>query len=382
MRGRHRRDSGGTRTIAVSPRRDRAGTRHRLRRRGSITAPVAGLFGVLTVMLTCLVPAAAATASTTAGRCAELDIPVTAGLLLPATMHATLCTPDTANPATAPVQVLVAGGTYGSAYWSGLGITQYSYTAAANAAGTITLALDRIGTGRSSKPLSALVTTDVQASAIHQVIGKLRTGALDGVRHGRVALVGHSLGSMTAVIEAATYRDVDAVILTGYTHKISMADTLAGVITQMHPAILEGRTLDPGYLTTVPGIRPAQFYSAADRNPALMAAEERSKDIFSIAELPIASLASLAGLSPAVSRGIAVPVLQAVGELDGVFCGPAGSDCSSAQALHAAEAGGYSTALTTYVQPGAGHSLALARDGAQFAAFANTWLAGVIGGTR
>jgi pimeloyl-ACP methyl ester carboxylesterase len=113
-----------------------------------------------------------------------------------------------------------------------------------------------------------------------------------------------------------------------------------------------------------------------------MAAEERTKDLFSAAELPVATVA---GLNPAVSRRITVPALTAAGELDSVFCGPLSADCSSAVALHTAEAAGYSSELTTYVQPGAGHSLALARDGGQAATFTQAWLAGVLAaddGTR
>jgi pimeloyl-ACP methyl ester carboxylesterase len=311
-------------------------------------------------------PASAARQTT----CAEVDEPVQSGLLT-ATMHATLCSTSTTQDA--PLQVLVSGGTYNRTYWAGLGQHDYSYTRRANATGFDTLAVDRIGTGDSSHPLSALVTAWVQADAVHQLITRARNGTLDGHRHRLVALVGHSLGSMVAVIAAARFPgDAGAVILTGYSHLISGSQLLTS-LTSMYPAALEGRRLDPGYLTTRPGVRAGLFHASDDVDPAVLTADEATKDASSATELPDAVLVGMAG---ATSRSITVPVLEANGGRDSWAC--TAVDCSSSEALRAAEQPYFSTPLTTYVQPRSGHSLALASDGGEFADFAGRWLTDVL----
>ncbi|WP_284741854.1 alpha/beta fold hydrolase [Amycolatopsis sp. RTGN1] len=338
--------------------------RHRAARRAFGTA-LAALFAVVAAILAGLGPSASAAQQSRS--CTELDIPVNSGLLAEA-MHATLCGPADGR-AGAPLQVLVAGGTYNRSYWSGLGLDAYSYTARANAAGFATLAVDRIGTGASSHPLSTLITASLQADAVHQVIVHAREGSLDGQQHDQVALVGHSLGSMAAVITAARHPgDVDAVILTGYSHRIA-PDQLLTSLTSMHPAALEGRPLDPGYLTTIPGARAALFHAADDVDPAVLAADEATKDVGSATELPDGVLV---GLAQATSRRITAPVLEANGGRDSWAC--TAVDCTSADTLHAAEQPSFAAPLTTYVQARSGHCLALAADGGEFAQFASVWL--------
>jgi pimeloyl-ACP methyl ester carboxylesterase len=264
-------------------------------------------------------------------------------------------------------------GTYNRTYWSGLGLDAYSYTSQANATGNATVAVDRIGTGESSHPLSPLVTAGLQADAVHQLITRARSGGLDGRHHTRIALVGHSLGSMAAVIAAARHPgDADALILTGYSHQLA-ADQLLASLASMHPAVLEGRALDPGYLTTKPGARAKLFHAAGDVDPAVAAADEATKDASSATELPDAVLV---GMAAATSRSIKIPVLEANGGHDAWACTAA--QCGSAEALRAAEQPYFSGLLSTYVQPRAGHCLALAADGGQFSSFATNWLAGVL----
>ncbi len=283
-------------------------------------------------------------------------------------MHATLCLP-VLPAADIPLQVLVAGGTYNRTYWAGLGLPNYSYSARAASAGFATLAVDRIGTGRSSQPLSILVSASMQADALHQVITRVRSGVLTGRKHTRVALAGHSLGSMAAVIAAARHpADVDALILTGYSHRIAPGGLLTS-LASMYPAASEGRPLDLGYLTTRPGVRGSLFHAYGEVDPAVLAADEITKDVASATELPDGVLA---GLSRDTSRRITAPVLEANGERDSWAC--TAVDCASAASLLAAEHGYFTAPLTTYVQPRSGHSLALARDGGAFTDFASGWL--------
>jgi len=187
-----------------------------------------------------------------------------------------------------------------------------------------------------------------------------------------VITVGHSVGAGIAAIEAATYHDVQGVILTGFGHPQSLTSTIDAFTRYVHPAFLDpqfaGQHLDPGYLTTVPGVREEFFYSDTDVDPAVVAVDEATKDKISLTELT--DVVALAFTSP-LSRSITVPTLLLDGSQDALFCqGLLASDCSSAAALKAAEAPFFSSAaqLQTYVQAGAGHDVALslnATDGYQ-----------------
>ncbi|RSM80595.1 alpha/beta hydrolase [Amycolatopsis sp. WAC 01375] len=371
MRGRHTRTRNHPRrSIPVQASGRRQHGRHRRSRRPFHAAVV-----LLIALAAGVLAAGGASAATEPARaaCTDLDIPVASGLVA-ARMHASLCLPSS-PAADIPLQVLVSGGTYNHTYWSGLGLPAYSYTARATSAGFATLAVDRIGTGASSHPLSTLVTASMQADALHQVITRARSGGLTGQKHARVALAGHSLGSMAAVIAAARHpADVDALILTGYSHRIAPAELLTS-LASMYPAALEGRPLDPGYLTTRPGVRGSLFHATGEVDPAMLAADEATKDVASATELP----GVLVGLSRDTSRRITAPVLEANGEKDSWAC--TAVDCTSADSLRAAEQGYFTAPLTTYVQPHTGHSLALARDGGAFTDFASGWLHHVLAET-
>lgn len=194
--------------------------------------------------------AGSASADTT---CEDLRVPVSL-LGLPQTMYGRLCSP----PGATTVQVLIPGGTYNSSYWD-IAYTPdtRSYRKAMNDAGIATLAVDRLGTGRSSKPLSTLVTATAQASAAHEVIKTVRP------RFDKVVVGGHSIGSAMAMIEAGLYHDVDGVLVTDMTHRMNFI-TVLPVLANMIPApldpVLGSRGLDVGYLTTSPGTRYDAFH--------------------------------------------------------------------------------------------------------------------------
>ena len=142
-------------------------------------------------------------------------------------IRGTLCAPIGATTAI----VLVPGATYDQTYWDfpyDPGV--YNARQAFNRAGYTTLTLDRLGTGTSSRPLSLSVTSTLQARAVHDVITALRAGAIGDRTYGRVVLGAHSLGSVVAVIEAATYHDEDALLVTGLSHKpnyLNLAELVA-----------------------------------------------------------------------------------------------------------------------------------------------------------
>ena len=295
----------------------------------------------------CLVPATADAAQTT---CEDVRVPVRTGLTTQ-TMYGRLCVPQGATT----LQVLVPGGTYDNVYWDiGYHPDVLSYRRAMNDAGIATVAVDRLGSGRSSRPLSALVTVSTQADAVHAVVQALRP------RFDAVVLVGHSIGSATATIEAATYRDVDGVVITGLTHHVN-APGAVPVFTTLIPAALDPRLadygLDLGYLTTAAGSRYGSFHTPGDTEPGALDFDELTKGVVTAGEtLDTVLITTLVPLS----RRLTVPVLVVMGGGDANFCGPPlGADCSSHEALRLSESSFYApqARLRAYVVPGYGHSV-------------------------
>ncbi len=322
-----------------------------------------------TVLLTaasCLVPPAGP-AGAAAVTCEEVRVPVSL-VGTTQTMYGKLCTPQGATA----VQVLIPGGTYNGSYWDiSYKPETRSYRQSMNNAGYATLAVDRLGTGKSSKPLSALVTASAQASAVHQVIRTLRP------RFAKVFVGGHSIGAAMAMIEAGTYRDVDGVIVTGMTHRMNLI-TVLPVLANMIPAPLDlrflGSTLDLGYLTTAPGTRFKAFHSPGPNVAEAMSFDESTKDVFAVTEA-VDTIVLTNVLIP-FTKQINVPVLLVVGDGDTHFCGqPLGSDCSSAAALRASEAPFFSGAaqLQTYVLSGYGHSINYAPNAPTYHQVVKNW---------
>lgn len=294
------------------------------------------------------------------------------------TIHGQLCLPSS-GPAPSAVQLLVHGGTYNRYYWDlPYDPARYSYQRDMAAHGYATFAVDLLGSGRSSKPSSLPLTISAQAESLHEIIGHLRAGRVEGMRFGRVVIVGHSVGSGIVAAEASTYHDVDGVILTGITHLPSLPAIGLGAALGLQPAFVDpqlaGEHGDPLYFTTKPGARARLFYAAADADPNVIAADEATKDQVSV---PGMGTVAVFGIVLPATYGITVPVFQAVGSDDILFCGAlALRDCSDADTLRAQEAPYYNPAaeLTTYVLPGAGHSLALHKNAADYRAATRAWL--------
>jgi pimeloyl-ACP methyl ester carboxylesterase len=107
---------------------------------------------------------------------------------------------------------------------------------------------------------------------------------------------------------------------------------------------------------------------------ATFAADEATKDQVSV---PGMGTVALFGIVLPATKGITVPVFQVVGEKDVLFCGLlALRDCSSARALRAQEAPYYAdpSKLSMYVLPGAGHSVALHENAADYRDATRSWL--------
>lgn len=339
--------------------------------------------GILFASLTAAVPAEAAAIS-----CSDTDLPVTGPGLpplvpgAPSIVHGRLCLPAGDAPDT--VQLLVHGGTYNSAYWDlPYQPERYSYQRDMAAHGYATFAADQLGAGGSSRPLSLPLSVWAAAESMHEVVGHLRAGRVGGVPFAKVVIVGHSVGSGIVAVEASTYHDVDGVVLTGITHLPALPVLALGAALGLQPALLDGQLgrlgSDPLYFTTRPGARAGLFYAAGDADPAVIAADEATKDQVSV---PGMGTVALFGIVLPATWGITAPVFQVVGEKDVLFCGVlALRDCSGAAVLRAQEAPYYAdpSKLSMYVLPGAGHSVALHENAGEYRSATRSWLQGSLG---
>ncbi|MBW4718435.1 alpha/beta hydrolase [Saccharothrix obliqua] len=331
------------------------------------------LAAALLLIVTLTTPAGARTATVD---CSEAELPVSVGLLTQ-TVRGQLCRPAGTTPGT--VQLLVHGATYSSRYWDfPFDGHRYSYQRDLATRGIATFAFDAIGSGRSDHPLSVLVTGVAQASVVHQLVGKLRSGHVLGRRFERVVLVGHSMGSGLAVVAAATYRDVDGVVLTGYSHAVNMVEFVRIFAQGIRPAALDPtlvrRGTDPGYITTAAGQRRV-FHDPGVVDPAVVDADEDTKDQVPATIVP--DLFPLAFVSP-LSRQIDVPVLLVNGAADRIFCAAV---CADRARLLDAERPYFAptTPVDAYLLPNAGHTLGYAPNAADYRTAVAEWMSARFG---
>jgi pimeloyl-ACP methyl ester carboxylesterase len=319
--------------------------------------------------------ASARTAAPALRQCRTIDIPVAPEQGAPATWHvaAEYCTPYGIHAST--VDVLVPGATYNHLYWDpAIDPSLYSYADKTLEAGRAVLDIDRLGTGGSSQPVSTDITATADVYALHQVILLAR----HVLRYSQVDVIGHSLGSIIAAVDAGTYpSDPTRLVLTGYLNDES-SDVLV-LENDLYPADQDPQFansgLDSGYLTTRPGTRDSLFYY--NGNPAVIAYDEAHKDVLSATEeeslLPIEE----APAGQSVTDDITAPVLLIVGQEDFFFCEGSGVvDCTDSPGVQAYEQPYFAdTASLSYEWlPGTGHDLALSQSADRSFAMINAWL--------
>jgi len=260
------------------------------------------------------------------------------------------------------VQLLVHGGTYGHIYWDfTYQPAMYSYVQYMTNAGYATFNLDRIGVGESDHPLPALVTIQVDAYVLSQLVSDLTTGAYGGPAFQKVLLVGHSVGSAISIAEAANpqFAHVDGVILSGFLHFVDPVE-VARLANDIYPADQDPdprfKDLPPGYFTTKPNTRGQIFYDLPNADPQVIATDEQTKE--TITDNEFTTFFSIAN-SP-LSRYIQVPVLEVVGQDDALFCLGTFS-CTNRDTVQRYESTYYApqAQLQLRVIPQAGHDLNL-----------------------
>jgi pimeloyl-ACP methyl ester carboxylesterase len=194
------------------------------------------------------------------------------------------------------------------------------------------------------------------------VVQALRNGSL-GTPFERVVGVGHSLGSMVLSSEAGEYRDLDALITTGFSHSLNYASAAVRILGRDYLARSDpkysGIITDPGYLTSMPGTRQ-YFYNVEDADPSVIAADEQLKSTDTVVEA--ATLLMYNYLN--ADRTLNIPVLVIDGQDEPFFCGLQSADCSSSQTLLDFERPWYGPNATVeaLVVPNTGHDTMLERS--------------------
>ncbi|MFE5023365.1 alpha/beta hydrolase [Streptomyces sp. NPDC056656] len=279
------------------------------------------------------------------------------------------------------LQILLHGASYDHRYWDWPFAPQnYSYVRFATENHCATLAVDRIGSGMSSRPPGRENTMRAQARALSHLVEAARTGGLAAHAFDRVVLVGHSLGSILAGAEAAWYADVDAVVMTGHLGVDSGAKNNDARLdagfrpVAQDPAVghLTG-LVDDAYLTPNPEHRVPMFYVPANADPEVIALDERIKGVITLAEVSDMGTAADAGES------IRVPTLAMLGELDAMQFDPA-TEKSTYEAVKRATPQA-PTCFEYVVLAGVGHNINLHRDAPVAYRMIGEWLDSVSEGS-
>lgn len=289
-------------------------------------------------------------------------------------MAAWLCARGTIRHKT--IQVLIHGATFDHHYWNfPYQPETYSYVHHITEAGYAALIVDRIGYGLSSHPTDGLdVDLHTGAFTIHQVVQALRGGQMvvpgfGRVQAERVQLVGSSLGSFISLLEASTYKDVDGIVLTSFSHRVG-----SGGISSFElviPAELDPKfsyfPLIPlfNYLSEAPGAREFLFYYLPNMDPVVAWLDTVLRQTWTVGEIN--------DIVPTLMEPIdvEVPTLIINGDYDVIACDV---PCTANDWL-AGEAELYPPEACAEVQivPEAGHALTLHRNAPEFFAAVQEW---------
>ncbi len=268
---------------------------------------------------------------------------------------------------TAVVMLLLHGGAYDRQYWAPPhSDTQYSYVKAGVEEGYIIVNLDRLGYGESTRPNGDILTFDLGADAVSDVVDQIHAGAL-GQDVETIILNGHSMGGIVAEIAAAENQHVSGLIVSGLANT---PDTDGGDDEDgggppagrnpFVPAQSDAKFADHAwadtYVTTAPGVRSMIFHapSTIDDSIAELEADMRH----TIANAEIRSVMSGQAERPTFNG----PSVHFLGQFDRIAC--EGQDCAERFA-----GTNYHTIIS-----GAGHSINLSLQATTFFKQTFEWL--------
>lgn len=105
--------------------------------------------------------------------------------------------------------------------WNFKPVKSYGHAREMARRGYTSVTVDRLGYGASDKPLGTGSCIGSQADVAHQIVqalhsGSYAAGAGKARKYRRVVLVGHSAAGQISIVEAYTYRDVQALVIVGF----------------------------------------------------------------------------------------------------------------------------------------------------------------------
>jgi len=204
------------------------------------------------------------------------DVSAACNIGIPLHVAASLHLPDAINSETAPPEMslifAIHGGGYTRQYWHPTFAEEtYSFAEFFTKKGQVVLAIDMLGMGRSSKPedealLSRATIATAHDSALRQAIEGLSNGQWSKAQHVEVTGMGHSMGGMMIITQAAAFGGMNRLASLGWANAPMQLDDMDS--EEMQPS-----ALPTGYL---PAPREAMrgFFYAGDVSLEIIEADE------------------------------------------------------------------------------------------------------------
>jgi pimeloyl-ACP methyl ester carboxylesterase len=240
-------------------------------------------------------------------------------------------------------------------------------------AGHVSVTIDRLGYDASGHPEGLKSCLGGQADIAHQVIQALRSGkysvtGTNPVRFKHVALAGHSIGGEIAMLEAYSFKDIDALAVISFSYQnLPFAQVLLG--PTYDTCTKGGEPADAGLPTGYAyygAPAPADFQSAMFHNasPAVLAGATplRNRDPCGDTNSIIPALLQ----QGANLRNIKVPVLLICGTADRLFS-PGGCNGQAARLTK-------NRKVTVESVRNAGHAITLDAGASTFRRKIGRWL--------
>jgi len=173
----------------------------------------------------------------------EIKLDVTsAGLAQPAQIAASLHLPAQTDKSPDQLILAIHGGGYHRAYWDPpFADASYSFARWFTDQGKAVLAIDMLGMGQSSRPepesdLSTAIIAAAHAEALRQIVARWDAKV-------SVTGIGHSMGGMMLIAQAADYPDMDRIAVLGWANEPM-------ILGDADVATLQAGLIPSGYLAT------------------------------------------------------------------------------------------------------------------------------------